>query len=176
MSSMQRYMEHLIDDIRESAKNKDENIQYVPPVLYNLPKHLEHLPVIPQRKSYEWFKLSPEAFPEAEKWDDYQLLYMCVILRSLFEHYNINVELSNDLPYETVYAFLLKALDTYTTAEPDASNQISFCSGDEGNCPFGDYCARQEQGYCDTWNIGQHWDGFIILAEMEKDRKAQGEE
>lgn len=175
MSSMQRYMEHLIDDIRESAKNKDENIQYVPPKLYDVPEHLAHLPVILERKAYEWFKLSPEAFPEAEKWDDYQLLYMCVILRSLFEHYNINVELSNDLPFKTAYAYLMKALSMYTTAEPDSSNQISFCRGDEENCPFGDYCARQDGGYCDTWDIGHHWDGYMILEEMKEDRKQDKE-
>lgn len=115
MSSMQRYMEHLVDDIRESAKNRDQNIQYSPLELMPVPEHLAHLPVVGQKKAYQWFKLSIDAFPAAEKWNEYQLLYMCVILRSLFEHYHIDVELPNDLPYDEVYAYLLKALDTYTT-------------------------------------------------------------
>lgn len=173
MSSMQRYMEQLIEDIQESAKNRDQHMQEIPPGVYNVPEHLAHLPVIPARKAYQWFNLSLDAFPDADKWNEYQLLYMCVILRSLFEHYHINVELPNDLPYDRVYAYLLKALDTYTTVEPDGSNLISFCSGDPETCPFSDYCYKEDTGHCDTWTIGYHWDAYIELEEMKKEMDAQ---
>ncbi len=174
MSAMQRYFEQLIDDIRESAKNKEENVKFVAPTLLDVPEHLAHLPVIPARKACDWFRLSLEAFPAAEKWDDdYQLVYMCVILRTLFEHYDINVDLPNDLPFDMTYEYLLKAMNEYTTCEQDNScNTIDFCHEDSQACPFEDYCTKEDTDYCDNWMIGQYWYGFDVLAEMEEERKA----
>lgn len=174
MSTMQRYMEQLIDDIRESAANSVQNSeQFAVPMPPGVPEHLRHLPVIPEKKAYEWFDLSLEMFPPADRWNDYQLLFFCVILRSLFEHYNIQVEIPNYLPYDQVYTFLLKALDSYTSCLPETEslNVITFCECDEDTCPFGEYCAKESEYHCDTWALGQYWDGYIELEVMEKNKK-----
>ena len=171
MSSMQRYMDQLIEDIQESAVNKDTNSeQYYVPMPHSVPEHLRHLPVIPEQKAHQWFRLSPEMFPPAGKWNEYQLLYFCVLLRSLFEHYNIEVEIPHGLPYDKVYTFLIKALNEYTTCtqDHDSVNTISFCEGEYTTCPFGKHCTLGDSGYCDTWLIGHFWDGYVDLEEMEK--------
>ena len=87
----------------------------------------------------------------------------------------MQVELPNFLPYDQVYTYLLKALDTYTTCMPDSNtlDVISFCECDEETCPFGEYCAKENEYSCDTWGYGQHWDGYIDLEEMEKDNDPQ---
>lgn len=168
MSKMQRYFEQLVEDIRESARHKDRNVQFnVPTDLLKVPEEYAHLPVVPAQKAYQWFRLSLDMFPPAEKWNQKQLLYMCVILRHLFEHYNIEVELPNHLPYDKVYAYLLKALDTYTSCEQDHPNTITFCEGEAEDCPFGYYCAS-EGSYCDSWGMGQYWEGYADLKNMEE--------
>lgn len=170
MSSMQRYFEQLVEDIRESAKNKDQNVQYhIPEDLLNIPEEYEYLPVELQQKAYEWFRLSPEMFPPASKWSPRQLLYMCVVLRQLFEHYNIMVEMPNDLPYKKVYQYLLKALNMDTSCHQEYINQISFCEGERSSCPFGDYCAFDGKYHCDTWSFGGDWEGYSDLKAMDDD-------
>ncbi len=172
MDAMQRYMEQLVDEIRQSAKDKDENIQFnVPTELLTVPKGYEHFPVIPAQKAFEWFRLSVDTFPPAEKWNEKQLLYMCVILRHLFEHYNINVALPNDMPYDMVYSFLLEAMHKYTSCQQEHQNHISFCNGDEDSCPFGKFCATDDHS-CDTWAIGYDWAGYWELKDMEDQDKS----
>jgi hypothetical protein len=176
MNGMQKYMEQLIEDIQKSAAEIDKNAeQFYVPMPKGVPEHLQHLPVIPMKKAHQWFNLSLEAFPPAEKWDEYQLLYMCVILRQLFEHYNMEVELPNSMPYEMVYTFLLKALDTYACCQPEESSieQITFCEGDEATCPFGEYCANEGEYSCDTWEYGSDWEGFAEWEEMREKREKE---
>ncbi len=170
MSTMQRHLEHLIEDIQESAANRDTNANFVVPRPVDIPEHFDHLPFEPTRKAHEWFGLSMDMFPSADKWNERQLLELCVILRQLFEHYNMQVELSNCLPYDIVYTFLLKAMETYTTCRPGSGNVdvISFCAYDSENCPFGDYCAAEDEYSCDTWVLGHHWDGYLDWEERRK--------
>lgn len=166
------YFEQLVEDIQESAKHKDRNIVFdIPTDLLKVPEGFEHLPVEPAQKAYQWFRLSLDMFPTADKWNERQLLFMCVILRSLFEHYNINVELPNDLPYNQVYTYLLKAMNTYVTCNEEHPDTVSFCEGEEDDCPFGDYCASAGS-YCDTWAIGQDWKGFADLKDMDDKEEA----
>lgn len=168
MSTMQRYFEQLIDDIRESAKNKDQNVQFnIPTDLLDVPEEYEHLEVEPAQKACDWFRLSPETFPPAEKWTEKQLLYMCVILRQLYEHYNISVELPSYLPYDMVYTYLLKAMDVYTTCEQEHLNEISFCDGKGYDCPFGEHCTNEGEYNCDSWIFGHDWEGYSDLKYME---------
>ncbi|MDF9795055.1 hypothetical protein OKW21_000318 [Catalinimonas alkaloidigena] len=168
MSTMQRYFEQLVDDIRESAKNKDQNVQFnIPTDLLEVPEEYEHLEVEPAQKASEWFRLSPEMFPPAEKWTERQLLYMCAILRQLYEHYNIIVELPSYLPYDLVYTYLLKAMDVYITCDQESLNDIRFCDGKGYECPFGKHCTNEGEYHCDTWEFGQDWEGFSDLKYME---------
>jgi hypothetical protein len=174
MDGMKKYMYQLIEDIQESAANIDKNAeQFYVPMPKGVPEHLHHLPVIPMKKAHQWFNLPLEAFPPAEKWNEYQLLYMCVLLRQLFEHYHIEVEIPNHMPYNLVYGFLLKALDTYTTCQPEEStlDQITFCECEEDTCPFGKYCAKENEYSCDTWIYGNDWAGYHDLEEMEKNKE-----
>ena len=176
MDGMQKYFEQMAEDIRQSAASRERNTaRYFVPMPGQPPEQLPQQPVEAEKKACEWFALSPEAFPPAEKWDEYQLLSMCVLLRQLFEHYNLQVELPNKMPYHRVYTFLLKALDTITPCNPhdDCVDFISFCDCEEATCPFGHHCAMTDGCYCDTWINGQPWDGFAELEEMKKKMEGQ---
>jgi hypothetical protein len=171
MDGMQMYFNQLIDDIRESTANRERNTaRYFVPIPGEVPEHLQRPPAEKEKKAWQWFNLSLTAFPPAEKWNEYQLLYLCVSLRQLFEHYNLLVELPHRMPYEQVYTFLLKALDMPTPCNPhdDTVDMISFCDCEEATCPFGEHCGMTDGYYCDNWAPGQPWNGFVELEEMKK--------
>lgn len=166
--SIYRYLEQLVDDIRESAKNKDHNISYPPELVVapNVPEHLEHLPVIPVRPVYKWMRLDPEAFPPAEQLNEMQIIYFCNILRQLFEHYNYEVQLPRALPYNMVYHYLIKAFYKVEPCNQENLNTIYFCEGDESNCPFGEYCGRVNDDFCNSWIFGHWWEGYSEVTKQ----------
>ena len=162
--SLQRYLEQLVGDIRESAKNRDTNVQYPPELVRapdNIPEHLAHLEVIPAQEVYKWMRLDPETFPPADKLNDDQIIYFCNILRQLFEHYNYEIEMPIGLPFRLVYEYLIKAFYKFETCKQgETINVISFCNGDEANCPFGEYCTKVNDDYCDSWIFKHWWEGY----------------
>jgi hypothetical protein len=160
--SIQRYLQQLVSDIRESARNKDINIQYPPELvtLMDIPEHLAHLPVEPAQRVHKWMKLDPETFPPADQMNLNQLIYMCNILKQLFEHYNYEVQLPHSLPFPIVYEYLIKALNEVERCNQENVSVISFCTGEKATCPFGEYCTRINDDYCNTWLFGHWWEGY----------------
>lgn len=159
--SIKRYLEQLVDDVRESAKNKEQNLQFPKELLDEPPEHLAHLEVIPVQKVYKWMRIDPEAFPPAEQLSDDQIIYFCNLLKQLFEHYNYEVHMPKSLPFRMVYEYLVKALDrTEACQQGETLNVIAFCDGDETKCPFGSYCSKINDDYCDTWLFGHWWKGY----------------
>lgn len=166
--SIYRYLEQLVEDIRESARNKDHNVSYPPELVVapNVPEHLEHLPVIPVRAVYKWMRLDPEAFPRVDQLSELQTIYFCNILRQLYEHYNFEVQLPKDLPYSLVYQYLKKGLYKVGTCSQESLNTISFCEGDESKCPFSEYCSRVNDDYCNSWIFGHWWEGYDLVTKQ----------
>jgi hypothetical protein len=161
--SILRYLQQLVEDIRESAKNRDENIKFPPELVSDsgIPNHLKHLPIVPAQKIYKWMRLDPEAFPPVNQMEYEQIIYMCNILRQLFEHYRFEVQLPHSLPIEMVYEYLIKAFyKVDSISDEDSLNVITFCQGDESTCPFGEYCAKVNEDYCETWLYGYWWEGY----------------
>jgi hypothetical protein len=172
---MQAYLQYLIEDIRKSAQDKNNNRQYADgiPISMDVPEQLSHLDTVPMYRAGKWLGLSSESFPPAEKWDDQQLLELCVTLRALFEHYQIAVRIPHGLPFKLVYTFLIKALDEYVTCMEEGQNEISFCS-ETGTCPFGVHCTMEENEECDTWELGVAWEGdFAWEAVREEQQKKE---
>lgn len=161
--SILRYLQQLVDDIRESAKNRDENIKFPPELISELkvPENLKHLPVVPAQKVHKWMRLDPEAFPPANQMEFDQVIYMCNILKQLFEHYRFEVQLPHSLPIEMVYEYLIKALHKIESiSEENSINAIYFCNGDEETCVFGEYCGKVNEEYCETWLYNYWWEGY----------------
>jgi hypothetical protein len=176
MDKMQKYFEQLIEDIKEAMASRERNTaRYFVPMPGEVPEHLLRPPAEKEKKAYQWFNLSLEAFPPADKWNEYQLLYLCVSLRQLFDHYNLLVQLPHKMPYDQVYTFLLKALDMTTPCNPYESTVdfISFCDWEKKTCPFGKHCGMNKDHYCDNWVPNQPWKGVAELEEMKKKIEGQ---
>ncbi|HEX3006572.1 MAG TPA: hypothetical protein VHO90_03045 [Bacteroidales bacterium] len=167
--SIRRYLEQLVADVRLSAQNRDKNIEYDPILVVappNLPDHLKHLPVVPAQPIYKWMRLDPEAFPPAEKFEnEEELIFFCSLLRQLFEHYHYQIQLPCHLPFAMTYEYLIKAFYAVESCSEESSNLISFCTGDEDTCPFGDYCSGPDDCYQDSWLI-QFWEGYELSRKI----------
>ena len=180
MSTMQAYLDHLRDDLRESVKNIATNT--INPVFsqrqidrMEIPTKYSHLPVIPLQKMHVWFNIEPDVFPPEDRLDDFQVLHCCILLESMLYNYNMAIAFPKGIDYRSMYEKLREALNSYITCQMDETNPdtIDFCTFHCDTCHFGENCANmdEENGYCDTFLFSvDMWSGHADYNALCEER------
>jgi len=154
---MEKYLEHLKSDIRESYEKRYENTEHlihpVHTVLKDVPDKFAHVPFYPMKKVSAWMQLDVEAFPPADKLTEDQLCNLTGMLRNLLWFYHYEAIVPFDLPLDKEYTFLLQALnkdEINNLQEEDeaAPTQIYLCNEDGNDCPFNEYCGYDNEYGC----------------------------
>ena len=138
---MQRYIEQLIIDLKEAAKNPPQD-PYI-----EIPPHLEALPfmaelaLIPFKPIAEWTGIDQNIFPgmhlmTADDCDRVNLAMM-----NLLESIGVEiVGIPDDCPPELLYNVLISSWDEPVQYLPSSGFDLDLCTGDPETCPWGDSC------------------------------------
>lgn len=166
---MDKYFDHLLEDIRLSYTNLTINasLKVYPTSMYpnDLPEHVQHLPYYRMKPISEWMKLDPEAFPPANRWEDRHLKILCSGLRQLFTEYQYEHVLPWTLELDKEYTWLVQALSIaevcFAGEEDNGTIPLYFCKQDPDNCPFSDDCLHRANIGCESRDVAQGWGKYL---------------
>lgn len=149
---MQNYINQLVTDLEELAKNPPN------PSYFEAPPHLEEEPVfaelalVPHKTIEELTGIKQEAFPEMTDLAGGQWQAVNAAIFQVFEA--LKIELI-DVPEEIVPEWLYEVLTTNWRHPvqylPSSGMDLELCTGDPMNCPYGDYC-----------DCGDDWDPYEL--------------
>ncbi len=138
---LQRYVEQLIEDLEEAAKNP-------PPVPYiEPPTHLENdlwiaeLALVPFKTIEEWTGIKHEVFPEMISLNVDQIRLLNAAIFKLLKSINVDlVDKPTDLPDELLYDIITQSWEDYVQYLPSSGFDWELCSGEPQTCPYGEFC------------------------------------
>ena len=134
--AMQKYLNHLIADMRQAAKNLPEKPYYdIPPEAEGIEYVIEWENAEP-KPMQEWFGIARENFPPPEKLTTEQLTKMVDEILKLWEAYNFEAMLPDGLPVDVAYKVLTDFFDKPVAWVSEGTSLINFCDADPEHCPF----------------------------------------
>ena len=137
---MKKYLNQLIEDMHKAAENLP-----VKPYL-EISEDEECLRGVMEYEStkpkpmQEWFGIDKANFPPAEKLSKDELKLMVAEILKLWNAYNFDAVLPENLPYDIAYKVLVDNFGKPVEWISEGTVGIEFCDYDEGNCPFPGYC------------------------------------
>jgi hypothetical protein len=143
---MDRYIEQLIEDLEEAAKNPPA------PFHFETPPHMEERPdlaelaLVPFKSIEEWTGIKQEVFPEIGQlaYGQWERLNDAIV--KVLD--SINVQLIGappDLPPEILYDVLTTNWDYEVQFLPLSGMDLELCAGDPETCPFGQFCGCNDE-------------------------------
>lgn len=166
---MEKYIEQLIGDMREAAKN-------LPPVPdFDLPEEMECLQGVMEweeaeyKPFEEWFGIEKKVFPPSDKLSDVQIKVMVSELINLWNAYNFHPTLPDNLPDRLTYDIMVNFMDEPVQWISEGMCHIEFCEYDPPHCPFPpEYCMchdfeEQQKKFDD---VGNYRELFKINQEL----------
>ncbi len=144
---MQRYIQQLIEDLEEAAKNPPASpFIEPPPHLDNNPVEAE-LALVPFKPIAEWTGIDAKVFPDMINVSRDEADRVNHSILQLLESLQIEVvDIPKDFPPELLYDVLINHWDEPVQYLPSSGFDLELCTGDPMTCPYGDYCN------CGTWN------------------------
>ena len=138
---MQRYIQHLIQDMHKAAKNLPAKPHYdIPPYAEGIEYVIEWENAEP-RPMHEWFGIDKSNFPSADKLSAEQLKLMVEEIIKLWHAYNFDAVLPENLPTQIAYKVLVDYFDKPVAWISEGTINIEFCDYETENCPFPEeYC------------------------------------
>lgn len=143
---MQRYIQQLIEDLEEAAKNPPA-LPFIepPPHLGNDPVVAE-LALVPFKPISEWTGIDAKVFPEMILLSGDEAILVNQAILQLLESLQIEIiDMPADIPPEFLYEVLIDHWNEYVQYLPSSGYDLELCTGDPMTCPYGDYCD------CGTW-------------------------
>lgn len=138
---MQNYIPQLIEDIKKAAKNLPVKPYYdIPPEAEGIEYVIEWENAEP-KPMQEWFGIDKANFPPAGKLtkDELELLVQEII--KLWNAYNFDAVLPENLPADIAYTILVNYFDKPVAWVSEGIINIEFCDYEPENCPFTEeYC------------------------------------
>lgn len=161
---MTNYLNHLITDMRQAAKNlpakpfmelsEDEEC---------LRGVMEYETVEP-KPMQEWLRIDKTNFPPADKLTNKQLKLMVDEILKLWAAYNFEATLPDNLPPEIAYTTLINYFEKPVVWVSEGIIGIEFCDYDPENCPFPtEFCM------CKHFNDDDSFDNSYDIAVLEKE-------
>lgn len=140
---MKRYLEQLINDMRESARNvSDEDLT----VFFRNADDEDNLPFSedyqhgPRRKLSEIVGIPSMSFPPEDQLTDNQTEILAREMELLLKAYFFYPEFPSGVPGRLRYRHLIRIWDDEHVFLINGENHLEFCDYDETNCPFPGYC------------------------------------
>lgn len=136
---MQKYLNQLIDDMHHAATQVPQSRimkgEFDPSYMMEL-EDMEELPMS------EWFGLSKELFPPANRLNAEQHTLMADEFEKLWGAFSFDPYFPEGLPARRRYELMRDYLDHKCTHWPGGwIHTFEFCNYDPQNCPFGnEYC------------------------------------
>ncbi len=143
---MQKYINQLIEDLTQVAQNPP------PPSYIEAPPHLESDPKIaelaltPFKPISEIVGIEENAFPSGFNMNTQQCQDIIDAILKVFEALNIElIDQPEDIPPELLYEAIISCWDQEVQYLPTAGMDLELCSGDQIDCPYGEYCSCNEE-------------------------------
>ena len=143
---MNRYIEQLIEDLEQLAKNPPL------PVYLEVPPHLDDKPdiaelaLVPYKPISEWTGIGMEVFPDMISLQGDQWGRVNEAIFKVFDSLGLTlVDAPPDIPPEWLYEVLTTNWDHPVQYLPLSGMDLELCTGDPMTCPYGDYCDCDEE-------------------------------
>lgn len=155
---MQRYIEQLIEDIREAAllapadPFADNTISDEEALELELDE-AERFSTGPFEKLSDIIGISKNLLPAPERLNDEQLQALSTEMINLLIKFNFIPEYPVDVPYKLLYKALLSIWDDDYVLLTTGQSHIEFCDYDEDTCPFPGYCKLCKENNTDDKQI-----------------------
>ncbi|PTN09621.1 UPF0158 family protein [Mangrovibacterium marinum] len=143
---MKRYIEQLIEDLEQVAKNPPNPAYFeVPPNLDDKPEAAE-LAQVPYKPISEWTGIAQEVFPLITDLEGDQWGRVNDAIFKVFDSLGLTlVDAPEDMPQEWLYEVLTTNWDHPVQFLPLSGMDLELCTGDPMTCPYGDYCDCGEE-------------------------------
>jgi len=143
---MQHYIEQLIEDLEEVAKNPPS------PVYIEAPPHLDGSPeiaelaLVPFKPISEWTGIAPEVFPDMTDLSADECKRINETIFKVFDSLVLMlVDAPPDMPPEWLYQVLTTNWDHPVQYLLSSGMDLELCTGDPMTCPYGEYCDCGEE-------------------------------
>lgn len=148
---MQKYVTQLLADLEAAKANRPPK----PDVRALYPNHpaldfgLDYIAeweCAPRMPMTELFGIDPIVFPDADRLTKEQLSELIEGIFDLWEFYNFDACISDEVPYHLVYtAFVKKWREGYVSYVSEGVTHLEFCDYEPNNCPWGlEFCNCKE--------------------------------
>ena len=132
---MERYINQLIDDMREAKKRPRPQKMELPPELEFVRGAEEYL----HGELFEMgslFGLKKMQFPLVEKLNQEQIKKLVIEFEQLWQAFNFYSDFPDGLSNEIKYKILVDYLEHKTTYVTEGNNHFEFCTYNPESCPF----------------------------------------
>lgn len=143
---MQKYLNQLIEDMHLAASQVSQS--RIPELVFD-PNYMMELEDMEELPMSEWFGLSKEQFPPADRLTAEQLSLMAEEFEKLWGAFNFDPYFPDRLPARRRYELMRDYLDHKCAHWPGGwIHTFEFCKYDPENCPFGiEYCRCKNLEY-----------------------------
>jgi hypothetical protein len=140
-NAMEKYIQQLIEDLEEVAKNPPKPYYIEPPPHLEDDDVISELALVPFKTIEELTGIKQEVFPESIylKGDQWQRVNDAIfkVLESL--HIEL-VDAPPGIPPEGLYEVLTTNWQHPVQYLPSSGMDLELCTGDPMTCPYGNYC------------------------------------
>ena len=154
--ALSRYVQQLVEDIRNAAKNAPKQPEHGPTTDDELTAHFEEIDryLNPDNetdvKIGSWVGLSTANFPPKEKLNDEEKEAIISELHHTLFHFNFAVDVPDELPLDFHYDLMLRTLDYETMMTSFGTVTMDFCGGWPDDCELKQYCTCRHFEFEDT--------------------------
>lgn len=147
---MHPYIKHLLEDIKNAKRAKNDSLGYKKPTTFE-----EEMEEIERYVSGEGEKpvsaftgLNKENFPPSEQLTDDEMEIVLTAYDKMLATWNTQIDWRDNMPIKAKYDFLLKfVLNHRVTPLYGGMMHLDFCTGYAPDCDWGEYCPCKE-----TWD------------------------
>ncbi|RLD60027.1 MAG: hypothetical protein DRJ01_10395 [Bacteroidetes bacterium] len=137
---MKKYLNQLIEDMHKAAENLPAKPYLEISEDEECLRGVMEYESIKPKPMQEWFGIDKANFPPAEKLSKDELKLMVGEILKLWNAYNFDAVLPENLPDDIAYKVLVDNFDKPVEWISEGTVGIEFCDYDEDNCPFPGYC------------------------------------
>lgn len=158
---MQRYIEQLIDDLRQAAEQAPPDIIDDPEIddeeaLEMELEEAERIVTGPFEKMSDILGIPKKMLPGPNRLNDEHVSLLVPEIEKLLNAYNFYPDYPEKVPYNLLYKALYDIWDDDFVKVNSGQYHIEFCDYDEDNCPFPGYCDYCSETFSDEEKVPEN--------------------
>ena len=158
---MHRYIEQLIDDLRQAAEQAPPDIIDDPEIdeeeaLEMELEEAERIVTGPFEKLSDILGIPKKMLPGPDRLKDEHVRILVPEIEKLLNAYNFYPDYPEKVPYNLLYKALYDIWDDDFIKVNSGQYHIEFCDYDENNCPFPGYCDYCSETFSDEEQIPEN--------------------